>query len=497
MNDQQRPNTSVRPFAFVAVLLGTLCITLASCGFPSSQPRRTDTDLSPGAPQPNRRFRQVSLSPIYAEMPSIPDAEYVNDDEFCLQCHKAYTESFQHNVHRGIHQGQSCEACHGPGSRHIETRGKVPGLMFNFKTMPPAQAAEVCLKCHEQNACSPGAQWRTSKHAHSNMSCNSCHTSHYNLPPGTPPTTEPGAEARNAQGAVISLASFRQPIDTETLRSRSNNLNAMAPDTCYRCHGDMADLQHIAGPHQICGPNGMNCTTCHDAHGNLLEYSRQQLCMDCHKADSPTMAWHSSTHALMGVACTDCHNPHPRGGVDRFINTSGVDLTHTHLSQTKRRPMSVQEPEVCYKCHPKIFAESHLPSHHPIREGKMVCSDCHDGHGQLEGSLNADSKNLLCWKCHADKQGPFAYEHPPVTEDCGICHASHGSVTDNLLKQPPTFLCLRCHVGHRDGNHGGGDRVDIDTIPQVRPGFYTNCMTCHSQIHGSDLPSPHFPGMFR
>jgi DmsE family decaheme c-type cytochrome len=259
----------------------------------------------------------------------------------------------------------------------------------------------------------------------------------------------------------------------------------------------MASLQHIAGPHQIGGPNGFNCTTCHDPHGNVLDYSRQELCMQCHQAGSPTMAWHSSTHAIMGVACTDCHNPHPRAGVQRFITTSGVDLTHEHLSRNKHRAMSVQEPEVCYKCHPKIFALTHLPSHHPIREGKMVCSDCHDAHGQREGNLKAESKNLLCWKCHADKQGPFAYEHPPVTEDCGICHEPHGTVTNNLLKQPPTFLCLRCHVGHRDGNHGGGARVNIDTIPEIRPGFYTDCTVCHSQIHGSDLPTPHFPAMFR
>lgn len=209
------------------------------------------------------------------------------------------------------------------------------------------------------------------------------------------------------------------------------------------------------------------------------------------------MAWHASTHNLAGVACTDCHNPHPHAGVRRFITTSGVDLENTHLSRQKRRPMSVQEPEACYKCHQNIFAQTHLPSHHPIREGKMVCSDCHDPHGQLEGNLKAESKNLLCWKCHADKQGPFAYEHPPVTEDCGICHEPHGTVTNNLLKQPATFLCLRCHVGHRDGDHGGGARLNIDAVPQLRKGFYTDCTTCHSQIHGSDLPTPHFPAMLR
>ena len=156
------------------------------------------------------------------------------------------------------------------------------------------------------------------------------------------------------------------------------------------------------------------------------------------------MAWHSSTHDLQGVACTDCHNPHPRLGVARFVENTGVSLNHTNVARLQRLPMSVQEPDSCYKCHPKIFGLNALPSHHPIKEGKMVCSDCHDPHGQLEGNLKAEHVNLLCWKCHAEKQGPFAYEHPPVTEDCGICHKPHGTVANNLLKQPPTFLCLRC-----------------------------------------------------
>jgi DmsE family decaheme c-type cytochrome len=222
------------------------------------------------------------------------------------------------------------------------------------------------------------------------------------------------------------------------------------------------------------------------------------------------MAFHSSTHNLMGVACTDCHNPHPRGGVQQFPANTGVSFTHTNVARPVRRAMAVQEPDVCFKCHPKVYAEGALPSHHPVKEGKMTCSDCHDAHGQMERGLKAESLNLLCWKCHADKQGPFAYEHPPVTENCGYCHAPHGTVANNLLRQPTTFLCLRCHTGHRGGSHGGGDRTNIDegTVnpnppggvgggPQLRGGFYTDCTSCHSQIHGSDLPSPHFPGMFR
>ena len=161
-------------------------------------------------------------------------------------------------------------------------------------------------------------------------------------------------------------------------------------------------------------------------------------------------------------------------------------INHHTVTRPQRMPMSVQEPEVCYKCHPRIYGLNALPSHHPIKEGKMVCSDCHDGHGQLEGNLKADRINDLCWKCHAEKQGPFAFEHPPVTENCAYCHEPHGTVANSLLRQPATFLCLRCHTGKRR-HHGG---IDVDGSQINQEGFYTDCLQCHSQIHGSDLPAP-------
>ena len=143
-----------------------------------------------------------------------------------------------------------------------------------------------------------------------------------------------------------------------------------------------------------------------------------------------------------------------------------------------------------------------LPSHHPILEGKMVCSDCHDPHGQMEKNLKAETINLLCYKCHAEKTGPFAYPHQPANENCCICHQPHGTVANNLLRQPPVFLCLRCHTGHNRptaATHIGGNPnpvADLNANATFRPVFYTDCTQCHTQVHGSDVPSPAtpFPG---
>ncbi len=489
------------------VVLAFLLFGITSCTSSHRPTRRTTVNLDPGWPRGNNFFHQASYRKVQATVPEIPGAEFVSDDELCLSCHEVYTKTFADNVHQGLHDGQSCEACHGPASRHLETRGKEPGLLLDFKTMKPAEKSEVCLKCHEEDQCASGARYRYSKHAYCGAACTDCHTSHYNVPPGTPATTEPGVATLDSHGNPIKLTGYRQQdmeLNRPSRRGTSNNMNAVAPHVCYRCHGDMREYQEIAGPHQICGPNGFNCTTCHDPHGKIREETRQELCLQCHGNGAPVMAWHSSTHSLEGVACTDCHNPHPCSNVPQFVN-----IHHTHIRRRDRRQMSVDEPEVCYKCHQKIYGLNALPSHHPIKEGKMVCSDCHDAHGQAEDNLTEVSLNLVCYKCHADKQGPFAYEHPPVTEDCGYCHEPHGTVANNLLRQPTTFLCLRCHSGHRGGpgfhDFGalpdfvatqGPFRVPDAARPQVQASFYADCTQCHHQIHGSDVPTPHRPGVF-
>jgi DmsE family decaheme c-type cytochrome len=453
-----------------------------------------EPNVDPGWPKANNFFTQVSYQEVRVALPKLEGAEYVNDTEICETCHEAYTKSFADNVHRR----DNCEACHGPASRHVETRGKEPGLIFSFKTGDPSVRAEACLRCHEESQCIAGVQanWRTSKHAHCGVTCVDCHRGHYNVPPGTPATAVPG-QASLAISGPVKLASMRltaepAPAKPElpSLRGTTNHLGAIAPNICYRCHCDKQDLQRIAGPHQICGPNGFNCTTCHNPHGALKEYSRKDLCLTCHNG-APTMAWHSSIHANNGVDCTDCHDPHAAACAPQF-----AEIDHYQVQKPKRLPMSVQQPQACYKCHAKIYGLGAMPYHHPVKEGKMVCSDCHDPHGQYLDNLKDETVNMVCYRCHAEKQGPFAYEHPPVTENCCICHEPHGSVAKDLLRQPVTFLCMRCHPGHANNS----EAKILDVINPVtgkvttnnasfRKAFYTDCTACHADIHGTNSAS--------
>jgi DmsE family decaheme c-type cytochrome len=139
--------------------------------------------------------------------------------------------------------------------------------------------------------------------------------------------------------------------------------------------------------------------------------------------------------------------------------------------------------EMCDRCHLDVKAAFSLPNHHPVPENKVFCNDCHDPHGggSAEKNLRKDTVKATCTQCHAEKEGPFLYEHADVTEDCSVCHTPHGSVNNRLLIMREPYLCLQCHTSHL---------ISSATTPEKKLAYYTRCTDCHSQIHGTDLPSP-------
>ena len=130
-----------------------------------------------------------------------------------------------------------------------------------------------------------------------------------------------------------------------------------------------------------------------------------------------------------------------------------------------------------------------LPSHHPIREGKVVCSNCHNPHGSFGPSLLAKATvNETCYQCHAEKRGPFLWEHAPVREDCLNCHTPHGATNPRLLKVRAPWLCQTCHLAqfHPSTLYQG---VDIPPFGADQHLLAKGCLNCHAVIHGSNHPS--------
>jgi DmsE family decaheme c-type cytochrome len=109
--------------------------------------------------------------------------------------------------------------------------------------------------------------------------------------------------------------------------------------------------------------------------------------------------------------------------------------------------------------------------------------------------LKKNTVTETCTTCHAEKRGPFLWEHQPVSEDCTNCHTPHGSNIAPLLKSRAPFLCDECHDGpHNSTNpYGPGAAVGkAGAATNDRSAAGRACMNCHSMVHGSNSPSGAF-----
>lgn len=195
--------------------------------------------------------------------------------------------------------------------------------------------------------------------------------------------------------------------------------------------------------------------------------TQNETCMSCHD-DSTMMHWTGSMHEEEEVACVSCHEVHAQR-----------DPAFDKLAQQEK----------CFTCHPRTRSETLRNSSHPLRFGEMTCSDCHNAHaGHNDFLLTQSTINDTCYTCHAEKRGPFLWEHAPVTEDCSLCHNSHGSNHAALLKQRSPLLCQQCHSPSGHPTTAYTSDLAEDSFQQ-RFLLARSCANCHSQVHGSNHPS--------
>jgi len=251
---------------------------------------------------------------------------------------------------------------------------------------------------------------------------------------------------------------------------------------CQACHGDASE--HLKDP--------MKAKPDSPFKKGVTADKQAAVCLTCHSGNRNLAFWTSGKHALNDVACTNCHSIHGKK-LAPTINK----FTTTFLPN---------QADMCGTCHQPIRAATFKPSHHPIQEGKVKCSDCHNPHGALTPSMvKQPTINDQCYSCHADKRGPYVFNHPPVEENCATCHNPHGSVHYKLLNESTPNLCQDCHDGSRHpgtvyGAAGGFNCAAGDPNPacagktgQPNPSVSTRlvaraCLNCHNAIHGSNAP---------
>jgi DmsE family decaheme c-type cytochrome len=266
-------------------------------------------------------------------------------------------------------------------------------------------------------------------------------------------------------------------------------------DSCLMCHKSakwsvmpIFNSKHGSLVDQDAPFSNMQCESCHGPSNEHAKAKKKaevpvkrtfgdndqasvpeqnEPCLGCHESHAGN-GWFGSTHESVDVGCVSCHSIH-----------------------NDRDPIfdPLEQQEVCFGCHQRVRSDTYKASGHPLRFGNMSCSDCHNVHdGNNDFLLQADNVNDTCYTCHAEKRGPFLWEHAPVTESCTLCHNPHGSNHPAMLTKRPPLLCQQCHsaTGHPAEAY---TLEDMDDTRDSRFLMARGCMNCHSQVHGSNHPS--------
>ena len=228
----------------------------------------------------------------------------------CADCHstnlhKNYDEKKQQFHTTFSEMDVSCEACHGPGSLHVEL-AKTNSLFWDrrygyglaeLKSEDSHVEIETCARCHSRRRV---------------------------LEPGSLPGD-----------------SFEDGFALELL----------SPQT-YHADGQILDEVYVYGSYiqSKMYHKGIRCTDCHDPHKAKLKYTGNALCTNCHQNQHPSSVYDNPSHHFhkadsTGSSCVECHMP-----ASVYMD---VDSRRDHSLRVPRPDLSVElgTPNACTQCH--------------------------------------------------------------------------------------------------------------------------------------------------
>lgn len=290
----------------------------------------------------------VTVEDLWAQMQSLNSAWNL----FCARCHTTKLNVLNKNVHhtvadtQWVDDGIACEACHGPGSQHVNymegnpvnrvaawlnstLRDQPVAYIANAAKLTKGQAMSVCARCHGSDI-----YLRT--------------TDIYRLyEPGYSQEGRINDLSQHFREAPI-LAGNRKPTlevwDSGEPKGIGMLFRTFVESACYQ-------------------QDEPRCYQCHNPHDNKLPASPGLLhassesnayCMACHLDDLPDPVAHTKHEAGdPGSFCFDCHMPKhimvAATGITRF--TRSHNMSSIPKPAVSARLGIGRAPNACNGCH--------------------------------------------------------------------------------------------------------------------------------------------------
>jgi predicted CXXCH cytochrome family protein len=230
-------------------------------------------------------------------------------NNMCGDCHttnyrKDYRTETQTYHTKFSEMDVSCEACHGPGSLHVQL-AKSPSLFWDRKR----GYALARLKDKDTNV--------------EIEACAACHSRRRTVEPGMP-----GGAHYDDYFAASLITPPVYHADGQQTREEAYEYGSFLQSKMYH--------------------KGIRCTDCHNPHTAKVKYAGNQLCTSCHAHPASkydTFNHHRHKEGSTGAKCVECHMP--------STTYMECDARRDHSLRIPRPDLSVKlgMPNACTGCH--------------------------------------------------------------------------------------------------------------------------------------------------
>lgn len=342
------------------------------------------------------------------------DIEVGRWNNTCLQCHttnpkQLLSSDFVFDT-KVSEFGISCEACHGPGEKHIAFQR---ARRSDSKTKPENNAATTksdneLTELTKQT--DPIINPRDLDHRLSSQVCGNCHSMSTHL---DPKTRNNGHSFRPGKDLSESRHLYRCNPDSEALLKRQGQDPEAFYDSVFWDDGmiRVTGREFSGLSESPCYQNGtMSCISCHAVHQETddqrpakewandqlaLEMGGDQACTQCHSADKYDEKHTHHDLASSGSRCYNCHMPHTSYGLMK------ANRSHQLFSPDVAKDEAAGRPNACNLCHLNEtldWTANHLESWYGIEKPEFNQTDSSLATG-VNWALRGDAgtRALVAW----------------------------------------------------------------------------------------------------